>query len=96
MPSGLTIYRSQFFNSDGSCGFIGGPHKIFNSIKQNNSTSFIFNQLQLFHHGYHVNPDLRMLRFTDQIGDVFSSSKYSNDDDATIKDLEVFNEVERA
>ncbi|MEM7375647.1 MAG: hypothetical protein AAF587_44050, partial [Bacteroidota bacterium] len=97
MPSGLTIYESHFFNSDGSCGVIGGPHRIFNSIKQTQSTNFIFDQLQLFHHGYHVNPDLRMLGYTDQFGDVISdSSQFSSGKDATIQAINVFNEVERA
>ena len=96
MPSGLTIYKSHFFNPDGSCGVIGGPHEIFNNIKQNQSTNFVINQLQLFQNGYHVNPDLKMLGYTDQIGDVVFNSSYPNGEESTPEDFNVFNEVERA
>ena len=33
LPSGLTIYRSCFKNTDGTRGVIGGPHKIFTEIE---------------------------------------------------------------
>ena len=34
LPSGLTIYKSVFENADRGRGVIGGPHKVFNSIRR--------------------------------------------------------------
>ena len=70
LPSGLTIYRSKFVNTDGSFGVIGGPHEIFNRIQSSQahfSTYFLFNQLRLFQNGYQVNPDVRMLGYLSNI-----------------------------
>ena len=33
LPSGLTIYRSWFKNTDGTRGVVGGPHKVFTEIE---------------------------------------------------------------
>ena len=72
LPSGLTIYRSCFLNSDGSSdGIIGGPHEIFNQIDNykffNQPLSFfVKSQHELFQLGYQVNPDLSLLGFKDQ------------------------------
>ena len=33
LPNGLSIYKSQFLNSDGSRGLVGGPHRIFTKIQ---------------------------------------------------------------
>ncbi|XP_066924073.1 uncharacterized protein [Clytia hemisphaerica] len=95
LPSGLTIYRSQFVNTDGSFGIIGGPHEVFNRIGAAHlSTHFVSNQLRLFHNGYNVNPDIRLLGYLSQIGDVFNSkSNHFDDEQSTIN---TFNEAERA
>ena len=29
LPNGLSIYKSQFVNSDGSRGIVAGPHRVF-------------------------------------------------------------------
>ena len=73
LPSGLTIYKSHFRNADGSFGIIGGPHKIFTEIEQQHHlchSSFISNQYQLFHLGFHVNPDLSLLGYKEQHLDI--------------------------
>ena len=75
MPSGLTIYRSCFKNVDGSTGVIGGPHRVFNNIKQHHpSNRFIQEQHQLFNMGYHVNPDVRLLGYTVKPADIYVPS----------------------
>ena len=52
LPSGLTIYESVFENADGGRGVIGGPHKVFNSIKKHQAqdkhpTNILFRSIQL-------------------------------------------------
>ena len=80
LPSGLTIYESRFFNTDGSCGVNGGPHKVFSDIeKQYQSTNFIQSQYKLYQQGYHVNPDVRMLGYVISPTDVFTSTKDENE-----------------
>ena len=97
LPSGLTIYRSQFINTDGSCGVIGGPHEVFNMIGSSHlSTHFISNQLNLFRNGYQVNPDVRMLGYLSNTGDVINDCINTHDEDASHEKLHTFNEVERA
>ena len=34
LPNGLSIYKSQFVNSDGSRGVVAGPHRIFSLIHE--------------------------------------------------------------
>ena len=41
LPSGLTIYRSQFVSSDGSRGVVGGPHQVFTQIEKQCADSFM-------------------------------------------------------
>ncbi|XP_066931129.1 uncharacterized protein [Clytia hemisphaerica] len=97
LPSGLTIYRSQFINADGSTGVIGGPHEVFNNVGSSHlSTHFISNQLALFRNGYQVNPDVRMLGYSATIGDVTSNNTLDEDDDVDVQKLITFNEAERA
>ena len=93
LPSGLTIYRSHFVNTDGSFGIIGGPHEVFNRIDSAHlSTHFVSNQLSLYRNGYDVDPDIRLLGYLSRVGDVFNS-KYLDDTDESINS---FNEAERA
>lgn len=65
LPSGLTVYRSMFKNTDGSIGVIGGPHRIFNQITAHvgftNKFNFISNQYKTYLIGYQVNPDVKLL-----------------------------------
>ena len=74
MLSGLTIYESHFWNSDGSCGLIGGPHAIFDAI-HNQSSNFALNQIKLYFNEYHVSPDIRLLGYQDQFGDIMQNDQ---------------------
>ena len=72
LPSGLTIYRSKFFNADGGTGVVGGPHEVFDMIAQQvhfqqGITTFLSEQLKLFSYGYAVNPDLGLLGYKDTV-----------------------------
>ena len=97
LPSGLSIYRSQFLNTDGSCGVIGGPHEVFNKIGSSHlSTHFISNQLDLFRNGYQVNPDIRMLGYPSNIGDITNGSPNIQVQDALLDKFHIFKETERA
>ena len=94
LPSGLTIYRSQFVNTDGSLGIIGGPHEVFNRIGSAHlSTHFVSSQLRLYQNGYDIDPDIRLLGYLSHVGDVFHSKSL---DDAHESAINTFNEAERA
>ena len=96
LPSGLTIYRSHFVNTDGSFGIIGGPHEVFNRIGSSHlSSHFASNQLRLYRNGYDVNPDIRLLGYLSHVGDVFNS-KSNHCGDAHESAVNTFNEAERA
>ena len=63
LPSGLTIYRSPFTNSDGSLGVIGGPHEVFSAIERQHhlsSSEFISNQIYFMQQNSQVSPDLKL------------------------------------
>ena len=85
LPSGLTIYRSQFQNSDGSYGVIGGPHKVFTEIERMHHITrneFISSQLDSLRNGYRINPDVRLLGYCDeqQQNDIFQANESTTDD----------------
>ena len=64
LPSGLSIYKSWFKNSDGSVGIIGEPHEGFARIEstyQSQTTNFLSNQYHMFKNGFQINPDLPLL-----------------------------------
>ncbi|XP_066918053.1 uncharacterized protein [Clytia hemisphaerica] len=64
LPSGLTIYQSQFKNIDGSYGVIGGPHEVFTSIENHHlstSSQFVASQLEAAKFGFYIDPDIRLL-----------------------------------
>lgn len=43
LPSGLAIFESQFVNTNGGNGVVGGPHEVFLTVHQNfNSTMSTF------------------------------------------------------
>ena len=64
---GLVIYRSEFYNRDGSRGVVGGPHYCFTELeKQLNSShlrlgTYLSQQLALYGSGHLVNPDAKLL-----------------------------------
>ena len=108
LPSGLTIYKSWFFNTDGSRGVIGGPHKVFTEIESRyhaNSTTFLSEQYQLFKTGYQVNPDASLLHIK-MSKDYFNNLMENNDDEnrneaesknvLLMKSQKMFEEVEYA
>ena len=43
LPNGLTIYESQFLNSDWSRGLVGGPHRVFTEIQKNLKGNHLIN-----------------------------------------------------
>ena len=68
LPSGLTIYESVFENASGGYGVVGGNHSVFTEIEKwfhlstdNQGLNFIQPQLKIYHCGYQVNRDVRML-----------------------------------
>ena len=73
LPSGFTIYKSLFWNPDGSRGVTGGPHQIFNNsgkydqFKVNSQFQFFSNQYRLYRKWYQVNPDVSILDFKDSM-----------------------------
>ena len=92
MPSGLSIFKSQFMNPDGSRGVVCGPHRLIREIeaRANLSTSVFFSeQFQLYRNGYKVNLDLSLLHCRPQnaISDCFASVS---------EPLELFQSVEDA
>ena len=76
LPTGLTIYRSQFVSPDGSREVAGGPHQVFTQIEKQGVISHIsvgtyFVQLTPVRMGYQVNPDVHLLSGTqERFGDI--------------------------
>ena len=76
MPSGLTIFESFFKNASGGYGVIGGNHSVFTEIEKwfhlgNQGLHFIETQLQIYHCGYQVDPDVRLLGYRETHIDEF-------------------------
>ena len=75
-PSGLTIFESVFKNASGGYGVIGGNHSVFTEIEKwyhlsKQGLNFIESQLNIYHCGYQVNPDVRMLGYRTTFEDEF-------------------------
>ena len=107
LPTGLTIYRSQFCSPDGSRGVIGGPHEVFTDIERQMGKSFMSlgtyfsQQMVLFKLGCSVNPDLKLLSGVNQnFGDIElqSCSEVTNyyPCKTSVKAGRLFEEVEKA
>ena len=112
LPSGLSIYKSWFKNSDSSRGVIGGPHEVFTRIEstyQAQTTNFLSNQYHMFKNGFQINPDLLLLHTKvekDYIHDLMveSSEKGTYNDEKTddfkqsllIRNQKVFEKVENS
>ena len=83
IPSGLTIYESNFKIFDGGRGVVGGPHEEFvlmeQQFYQQVLSSFLCEQAKLYYSGYQVNPDLRLLRYIEpmilDLYDVYQKSE---------------------
>ena len=69
LPSGLSIYRSNFQNSDGSRGVIGGPHKVFTNIEEYNhlcqptQSHFVSNRQMIYKNSFQEKQDVPLLEF---------------------------------
>ena len=92
MPSGLSIFESQFKNTDGSRGIVCGPHWLIAEVEANANLSaqvFFTQQYQLYRNGYKVNPDVSVLlcRPNNSLDECFASKS---------KPLELFQSVEDA
>lgn len=70
LPSGPTMHKSVFENAYGARGVVGGPQKVFNSIRRYQphdgmQLTFFSNQYALNRNGYQVNPELPLLSYTE-------------------------------
>ena len=76
LPNGLSIYKSQFVNSDGFRGVVAGPHRIFSEIHMslgNNHirTSAYFQEMTKFYKlGYQLSLDACLLGFLSDRSDI--------------------------
>ena len=57
--NGLSVYESQFVNSNGFRGFVGGPHRIFTEIHKNlgshtNMSAYISEKTQAYKIGINM------------------------------------------
>ena len=105
LPLGLTIYKSVFENVDGGRGVIGGPHKVFNSIRRyqpqdNMQLTFFSSQYELYRNGYQVNPDLPLLGYREvkQQYNICNFNKEQCENSGTafvVKSQKVFNQQRR-
>ena len=70
--SGLTVFRSQFVDSSGCTGVIGGPHALWSEIEKmygfvytpvhHSYSTFISEQLEIYNNGYQLNPDINFFK----------------------------------
>ena len=106
LPSGLTIYESVFQNADGGRGVMGGPHKIFNNIRNyyaedNIHITYFSNQYNLYRNGYQVNPDISLLGFkeSNQMYDIYNNDPETctnSSDICIIKTQKQFSQIEES
>ena len=66
LPNGLSIYKSQFLNSDGSRGLVGGPHRIFTKIHKGFGDHLSMNMyltavVNVYQNGYKSSLDVSLL-----------------------------------
>ena len=69
LPNGLTIYESQFVNSDGSRGLVGDPHRIFTEIRKNlngshlSMSAYVTNVVKTYKSGFKASLEVPFLGF---------------------------------
>ena len=69
LPNGLSIYKSQFVNSDGSRGVVAGPHRVFSQIHKNLGnnhirTSAYFKEMtKIYNSAYQISLDTSIIGF---------------------------------
>ena len=104
LPSGLSIYKSWFKNSDGSRGVIGGPQEVFTRIEstyQSQTTNFLSNQYHMSKNGFQINPDLPLLHTKvekDYMHDLMAESSEKgtcNDEKQMILNKACWSEIKR-
>ena len=66
LPKGLSIYKSQFLNSDGSRGLVGGPHRIFTKIHKCfgghlSMNAYLTDVVNAYQNGYKLSLDVSLL-----------------------------------
>ena len=66
LPNGLSIYKSQFLNSDGSRGLVGGPHRIFTKIHKCfgghlSLNAYLTDVVNAYQNGYKLSLDVSLL-----------------------------------
>ena len=66
LPNGLSIYKSQFLNSDGSRGLVGGPHRIFTKIHKCfgghlSMNAYLTDVVNAYQNGYKLSLDVSLL-----------------------------------
>ena len=89
LPSGLTIYISEFANVDGSRGVIAGPHRVAKQLKGANMSlgSYCAKIVELYKDGYKVSLDMPLLGA--KIHDDITIDDYDEiHDDITIDDYD--------
>ena len=102
LPSGLSIYKSHFKNSDGSSGVIGGPHGVFTEIERYHhlgqalQSNFVSNQYQLFKIGYQMNPDISFLGFKEKNQYDVIENKENHGEVFISRQMKVFEQVKEA
>ena len=69
LPNGLTIYESQFVNSDGSRGLVGGPHRVFTEIHRNlkenhlSVSAYLTDVVKTYKRGFQVSNEVSFFGF---------------------------------
>ena len=67
LPSGLSIYRSKFLNSDGTRGVVGGPHPIVAAVHRRLGSNYVgtrayFTEIvRAYKDGFRLDPDVSSL-----------------------------------
>ena len=109
LPSGLSIYRSKFLNSDGTRGIVGGPHPIVTAVHRSlgsnyASTRAYFTEIvRVYQDGFRLDPEVSALSTklgTDHT-DTYEVCKTDDCNEVRVskqapKSLEVFEAVESA
>ena len=102
LPNGLTIYESQFLNSDGSRGLVGGPHRVFTEIQKNLKgnhlimSAYLTDIVKTYKSGFELSIDVPLLGFKEiESNENFSKSEVFINK-RPLKVLKRFDEVESA
>ena len=114
LSSGLRRHKSRFKNANDIRGVVGGQYKVFTEIESRyymNTTTFLFDQYNLFKAGYQVNLDASLLHVKVK-NDYFDNTMISEEDEnemnrvsksvkpsqsnMLVRNVKMFEEVENA